>query len=126
MNVRVVLAFVVLFAFGMVGCQSGNDLGVQLMSGDGQDLGMFSKGEKIVIPGVLSNATDSTRLLYAINMSPLRMVVSPETDGTKNSTDFTIEIEDKDVFLRDGINELILMRLDGKQQAEHSLSFELQ
>ncbi len=125
MSVRVILTFVVLLVFGMVGCQSGNDLGVQLMSGDGQDLGRFNKGEKIVIPGVISNATDSTRLLYGINMSPLRMVVNPDGKGNKTMSDFTIEIEDKDVFLKDGTNQLVLMRLDGKQQAEHSLSFEL-
>lgn len=122
---RTILVFVVLFGFGMVACQSGNDLGVQLMSGDGQNLGTFTKGEKIVIPGVLENTTDSTRLLFAINLSPLRLLVSPNGEETKVNQDFTIEIPEKDVFLRDGNNELVIMRLDGKQQAEHSMSFEL-
>ena len=123
--VRRVLVFVFLVGCGMVACQSGNKLGVQLMSGDGQDLGQFTPGEKIVIPGILENATDSTRLLFAINLSPLRLLISPDGSETNDTKEFTIEIKEKDVFLQDGANELIIMRLDGRQQAEHSMRFEL-
>ncbi|GEM_PF-4623579 len=119
-------ALLVLFlAVGLVGCQSGNELGVQLMSGDGQSLGSFTKGEEIVIPGSVTGATDSTRLLFAINLSPLRMLVTPDTEGSETRKDFSIKIQGADPFLFDGDNELVIMRLDGKQQAEHSMSFEV-
>ncbi|MEM8894168.1 MAG: hypothetical protein AAGC88_06300 [Bacteroidota bacterium] len=110
----------------LFGCGSGNELGVQLMSGDGQDLGRFTKGEEIVISGSIARATDSTRLLFAINLSPLRLIVTPETEGSETRKDFTIEIPGEDPFLFEGGNELVIMRLDGKQQAEHSMSFEIE
>lgn len=120
-----VLALVLFVGCGMMACQSGNDLGVQLMSGDGQDLGEFTTGEEIIIPGILENATDSTRLLFAINLSPLRLLISPDGTETSGTKEFTIEIKEKDVFLQDGENDLFIMRLDGKQQAEHKMHFVL-
>ena len=113
-EVKVKAVLIIFLMVGLVGCKSGNELGVQLMSGDGQNLGKFTKGEEIVIPGSITGASDSTRLLFAINLSPLAILVTPETEGSETRKDFSIKIPAENPFLFDGDNELVIMRLDGK------------
>ena len=109
-------------------CADKPNLDISLSTGSGSDLGTLEFNEEgiVSIKGVANNSGDSTRILFGINFSqlmPTKADTSSLVAALGESGEFDIYISRGNPFLKEGENEMTIVRLDGEQQREGRYTF---